>query len=68
MTRDEFFAADIITRLEMAQAAIAGGADSLGVLAYDPIVWEDDGTGIHVSDVIRDAVIAIRRLRGEQPA
>jgi hypothetical protein len=33
------------------------------VLAYDPIVWEDEGIGIHVADVIHDAVIGIR-LRG----
>jgi hypothetical protein len=45
MTPDQFFALDIIARLQLAKDA----------LVDDPILAQDAGVAIHVSDVISDA-------------
>jgi hypothetical protein len=51
----------------MAIGAIAGDNDRLGVPPYDEIVWQDDGVAYHVSDMLHDAIVEFRRLRGELP-
>jgi hypothetical protein len=56
MTRDEYFAQDILDRINQAKLALED--------AIDPIVFRDDGIGISVADVLTDAYIAIRKLRG----
>jgi hypothetical protein len=54
MTRDEYFAQDIIERLKYASE----------VLNPDIVCFEDDDIGVHISDVIGDAIVCIKRLRG----
>lgn len=64
MTREEYFAQDIIDRLYYAYHTLQrdiepppeGGE-------IDPLVFFDGGIGIQVSDVIHDAVMEIKRLR-----
>jgi hypothetical protein len=58
VTRDEYFRQDIIERLQQVQHAL----DRTGV---DPVVFEDGDMVLGVDDVLHDAIVAIRRLRGE---
>jgi hypothetical protein len=60
VTRDEYFRQDIIERLQQAQHAL----DRTGV---DPVVFDDGDMVLGVDDVLHDAIVAIRRLRGELP-
>lgn len=53
--------ADIASRLDCARYALDDGE-------CDPIVYESCGAICHVSDVLHDAAVAIRRLRGELPS
>jgi hypothetical protein len=57
MTPAQFSALDIIPRLQLAKDA----------LVDDPILAQDAGVAIHVSDVISDAIIAIQHWRPNQP-
>jgi hypothetical protein len=57
MTRDEYFAQDILVRIDQAWIALEEAKS-------DPIVFQDDGIGITVADVLHDAYIEIKRLRG----
>jgi hypothetical protein len=57
MTPDQFFALDIIPRLQLAKDA----------LVDDPILAQGAGVAIHVSDVISDAIITIQHWRPNQP-
>jgi hypothetical protein len=57
MTLAQFFQLDIIRRLQLAKDA----------LVDDPILARDAGVAVHVSDVISDAIIAIRRWRPDGP-
>jgi hypothetical protein len=66
MTRDEYFAQDIIARLEYAVSTLVGDIEPPSEGGYrDPLVFLDSGIGINVSDVIHDAIIEIKRLRKE---
>jgi hypothetical protein len=56
MTRNEYFAQDILVRIDQAKEVLED--------AIDPIVFRADDIGISVADVLNDAYIAIRRLRG----
>jgi hypothetical protein len=57
MTAGEYFAQDIIVRLGQA-------AEALLDAGYDPTMFSDDRVGISVTDVMNDAIVAIKRLRG----
>jgi hypothetical protein len=58
MTAGEYFAQDIILRLgEAAEALLDAGCD--------PTMFSDDRVGISVTDVMNDAIVAIKRLRGD---
>ena len=57
MTPAQFFQLDIIRRLQLAKDA----------LVDDPILAQDTGVAIHVSDVISDAIITIHRWRPGGP-
>jgi hypothetical protein len=57
LTRDEYFAQDILVRIDRARAMLEDAR-------ADPIVFEDDGIDITVADVLHDAYIEIKRLRG----
>jgi hypothetical protein len=57
MTPAQFFQLDIIRRLHLAKDA----------LVNDPVLAQDTDTAIHVSDVISDAIIAIRQWRLHGP-
>lgn len=70
MTRDEYFGQDVIERLQQAKEVLLGD-DALPFPEggeRDQLVFLDDGIGINVSDVISDAVIAIKRLRAADDA
>jgi hypothetical protein len=56
MTRDEYFAQDILERIDQARQAL----DQAG---YDPIVFQDGSIGITVADVLTDAHVEVSRLR-----
>jgi hypothetical protein len=51
MIRAQFAALDIIPRLQLAKDA----------LVHDPILVQDAGVAIRVSDVIDDTIIAIQK-------
>jgi hypothetical protein len=57
MTAAEYFAQDIIVRLGEAVEAVRDAG-------YDPTMFSDDRVGISVTDVMNDAIAAIKRLRG----
>jgi hypothetical protein len=57
MSPAQFFQLDIIRRLQLAKRA----------LVDDPILAQDASVAIHVSDVISDAITAIRRWRPNGP-
>jgi hypothetical protein len=57
MTPAQFFQLDIIRRLQLAKDA----------LVDDPVLAQDAGAAIHVSDVIGDAIIAIYQWRHHGP-
>jgi hypothetical protein len=61
MTRDEYFALDIEDRLAMAGNVLLDEDGFHG--PHDPLVFQDGGIGIFVSDVIYDAILSIRRFR-----
>lgn len=68
MTRDEYSKLDIIERIERAIEIIRwpngeAGEDRAGDPTRDFIVWQDDGVAMHVTDVLHDAIISIKRLR-----
>jgi hypothetical protein len=57
MTPAQYFQLDIIRRLQLAKDA----------LVDDPILAQDAGVAIHVSDVISEAIIAIQQWRPHGP-
>jgi hypothetical protein len=61
MTRDEYFALPIEDQLAMARNALLDDGGLHG--PCDPLVFQDGGIGIFVTDVIYDAILAIRRMR-----
>jgi hypothetical protein len=54
----EYCDQDIITRLHQAQWVMETNKT-------DPIVWRDKGVGLCVTDVINNAIMAIKRLQKE---
>jgi hypothetical protein len=56
ISREEYFAQDILTRIDQARMAMTHAN-------VDPLVWRDGGIGISVMDVIHDAIVEIKRLR-----
>jgi len=56
---------DINELLVDAQDVLAGPDGPPG--PHDHEIFSDGGTGYHVSDAITDAIVEIRRLRGELP-
>lgn len=69
MTMDEYFALSLIVRLEAAYSILIGDEprlpqddDGPHLHLFDPdlLVFADDGIGIHISDVIHDAIIKLK--------
>ena len=57
MNAREYFAQDILVRLSEAVGALHDAG-------YNPTMFSDDRVGISVTDVMSDAIVAIKRLRG----
>lgn len=55
----EYFEQDIITRLHQAQWI-------MDINKTDPLVWQDKGVGLCVTDIINDAIITIKRLQNDK--
>ena len=55
MTRNEYFAQDILVRLRHAQEVFLRIGETL--------VFEDEGIALFASDVITDAIVVILKLR-----
>lgn len=58
LTRQQYLGQDILVQIGQAQ-------DALDYAKQDPLVWHDEGIGLSVSDVLHDAIVEIKRLRGE---
>jgi hypothetical protein len=61
MTHNEYFAQDILVRINQAELA-------LDQVKTDPIVLQDHEIGITIADVLHDAYVTIGRLRATKPA
>ncbi len=59
-TREDYFNQDIINRLK---GAISEIVNEHGPDPHDVIVFQDGGIGIHISDVMHDAIVEIKRNR-----
>jgi hypothetical protein len=60
MSGDEYYAQDILARIDQAWIALEHSK-------HDPLVFQDDSVGITVADVLHDAYVEIKRLRGATP-
>jgi hypothetical protein len=58
LSRQEYFAQDILDRIDQAQWTI----EDMG-LETSLEIWRNGGCGIHVVDVLHDAIMEINRLR-----
>jgi hypothetical protein len=62
LSLEDYGKIDVLARLEQAVSTIVNehGPDPL-----DPVVYEiPDSAGFHVSDMLTDAIVEIKRLRG----
>ncbi len=62
LTSEEFGKLDIVDRLLQTVGFIV---NEVGPDHFDPIVYQLGGIGFHVSDMLHDAIIEIKRLRAE---